>query len=67
MAETDLEEPGIEGILKQVLMDHRDSDANGIIVLVFEGNEAAVYSTNIKPEILEKIGNVLADTTTEKG
>ena len=63
MTDHELEEPGIEGILKQVLMDHRDSDANGIIVLVFEDNEAAVYSANIKPEILEKIGNALAETS----
>lgn len=54
------DEPGLEGFLKLVLANHQNDEVNGALVIVFEGNKAGVYSSNIKQEILDKISDVLA-------
>ena len=53
------EEVPLEGILQSILMNHRDNDVTGLLVLVFEGKEAHIYNSNIKPEIVESIGVLL--------
>lgn len=55
----DDDEISLEGILKQILMNHRDDDVTGLLVLVFKGEEAAVYNSGIKPEVVESIGELL--------
>ncbi len=50
----------LEGILKQVIMDHRDSEIDGVLVFVFVDGEASVYNAGIKDEIVEQLGNLLA-------
>jgi hypothetical protein len=54
------DEVSIEGILKQVIMDHRDDEIDGVLVFVFVDGEASVYNANIKDEIVEQLGNILA-------
>ena len=53
------EEPGLEGLLKQVIMDNRDEEVVGVLVIVFKGSEGQVYSHNVKHEIIESIGALL--------
>lgn len=51
----------LEGILKQVIMDHRDSEIDGILVFVFVGDgEATVYNSGIKQEIVDQLADVMA-------
>jgi hypothetical protein len=54
------EEITLEGILKQVIMDHRDSEIDGCLVFVFVAGEATVYNSGIKDEIVEQLGEILA-------
>lgn len=53
------EEVPLEGMLKQILMTHEEENVTGLLVLVFEGKEAHIYNSNIKPEIVESIGILL--------
>lgn len=53
------EEVSLEGILKSILMNHRDDEVTGLLVLVFKGEEAEVYNSGIKPEVVESIGELL--------
>ncbi len=57
---TDDDEIELEGILKQVLMDHRDDEIDGLIVFVFVDGEASVYNSGIKQEIVDQLADVLA-------
>ena len=60
MGEIERGEEGLEGILKQILRDHRDnSEVTGLLVLVFEGDEAHVYSSNIKKEVVDSVSELL--------
>ncbi len=54
------EEISLEGILKSIIMDHRDTEVTGLLVLVFEGDEAHVYNSNIKEDVVKSIGDLLA-------
>lgn len=56
----DDDEIALEGILKQVLMDHRDDEIDGLIVFVFVDGEASVYNSGIKQEIVDQLADVLA-------
>ncbi len=56
----DNDEIALEGILKQVLMDHRDDEIDGLIVFVFVDGEASVYNSGIKQEIVDQLADVLA-------
>ena len=58
----DNDEP-LEGILRSVLINHQDNDVTGLLVIVFEGSEASVYNSNIKPEIIESIAALLGPLT----
>jgi len=53
------EEVSLEGILKSILVNHRDDEVTGLLVLVFKGEEASVYNSGIKPEVVESIGELL--------
>lgn len=55
----DDDEVSLEGILKSVLMNHRDNEVTGLLVLVFEGDQASVYNSGIKDEVVESIGKLL--------
>ena len=55
----DDEEVVLEGILRSVLINHQDNEVTGLLVIVFEGEEASVYNSNIKPEIVESIAALL--------
>jgi len=54
------EEDSLEGILKQVIMDHRDSEIDGVLVFVFVDGEATVYNSGIKDEIVNQLAEVMA-------
>lgn len=53
------EEMSLEGMLKAIIMDHRDTEVTGVLVLVFEGEEAHVYNSNIKEDIVKSISKLL--------
>lgn len=59
MPDLDDDDVALEGILRSVLINHKDSEVTGLLILVFEGEEASVYNSNIKPEIVESIGALL--------
>ena len=50
----------LEGILKQVIMDHRDDEIDGVLVFVFVAGEASVYNAGIKDEIVDQLAEVMA-------
>lgn len=50
----------LEGILKQVIMDHRDDEIDGVLVFVFVDGEASVYNSGIKQEIVDQLADILA-------
>ena len=54
------DEVALEGILKQVIMDHRDSEIDGVLVFVFVDGEASVYNAGIKDEIVGQLADILA-------
>lgn len=56
----DDDEVALEGILKQVIMDHRDSEIDGVLVFVFVDGEASVYNAGIKDEIVDQLADILA-------
>ena len=58
MPNLDDDEP-LEGILRNVLINHQDNEVTGLLVIVFEGTDAHVYNSNIKPEIVESIATLL--------
>ena len=58
MSALDDDEP-LEGILRNVLINHQDNEVTGLLVIVFEQGEASVYNSNIKPEIIESIAALL--------
>ncbi len=54
------DEVALEGILKQVIMDHRDSEIDGVLVFVFVDGEASVYNAGIKDKIVDQLADILA-------
>ena len=50
----------LEGILKQVIMDHRDDEIDGVLIFVFVDGEASVYNSGVKQEIVDQLADVLA-------
>lgn len=54
------DEVSLDGILKAIIMDHRDTEVTAVLVLVIEGDEAHVYNSNIKEDVIESIGALLA-------
>ena len=56
----DDDEVALEGILKQVIMDHRDDESDGVLVFVFVDGEASVYNSGIKQEIVDQLADVMA-------
>lgn len=54
------DEISLEGILKQILMEHRDDDVDGLLVFVFVDGEAHVYNSGIKDEVVDQLGEILA-------
>lgn len=50
----------LEGILKQVIMDHRDDEIDGVLVFVFVDGEASVYNSGVKQEIVDQLADILA-------
>lgn len=54
------EEVSLEGILKSILVNHRDDEVTGLLVFVFVGDEASVYNSGIKDEIVEQLSDVMA-------
>jgi len=56
----DDDEVALEGILKQVIMDHRDSEIDGILVFVFVDGEASVYNSGIKQDIVDQLADVMS-------
>lgn len=56
----DDDEVALEGIMKQVMMDHRDSEIDGVLVFVFVDGEASVYNAGIKQEIVDQLADVMA-------
>ena len=49
-----------EGILKQVIMDHRDDEIDGVLIFVFVDGEASVYNSGVKQEIVDQLADILA-------
>jgi len=56
----DDDEVELEGILKQVIMDHRDDEIDGLLVFVFVDGEASVYNAGIKDEIVDQLADIMA-------
>jgi hypothetical protein len=56
----DDDEFALEGILKQVIMDHRDDEIDGVLVFVFVDGEASVYNSGIKQGVVDKLADLLA-------
>lgn len=56
----DDDEVALEGILKQVIMDHRDDEIDGVLVFVFVDGEASVYNSGIKQDVVDQLADLLA-------
>jgi len=56
----DDDEIELEGILKQVIMDHRDDEIDGVLIFVFVDGEASVYNSGVKQEIVDQLADILA-------
>ena len=50
----------IEGILKQVLVNHKDEEVTGCVVLVFTGAQVSIYNSNVKMEIVDQIADLIS-------
>lgn len=59
----DNDEVTLEGILKQVQMNHKDDDVKAMLVIVVtDDDEGHVYNSNMKAEVVESIGALLGPT-----
>lgn len=56
----DDDEVALEGILKQVIMDHRDDEIDGVLIFVFVDGEASVYNSGVKQKIVDQLADILA-------
>lgn len=56
----DDDEVALEGILKQIVMDHRDDEIDGVLVFVFVDGEASVYNSGIKQDVVDQLADLLA-------